>query len=137
VTAATGLLEAVHKLRVSQARAHYGGNLVSGAYLMELMGDAATEVCVRCDGDEGLLAGYDSIEFLAPVHAGDFLEVRAQVTRMGRTSREVSFEIFRYAEPRPDLSPSAADLIDNPEVVARATGTCVVPADRQRRRRGE
>jgi 3-aminobutyryl-CoA ammonia-lyase len=120
------------RLRLSQADAHYGGNLVAGAKLIELFGDVATELCIRSDGDEGLFAGYSSIEFLAPVYSGDFIEVRGTITRVGNTSRQMDFEVVRYAVARPDISDSAADLIDEPEPIARATGTCVVPAERQR-----
>ena len=125
-------IETIHRLRLSQADAHYGGNLVAGGRLMELFGDVATELCIRNDGDEGLLAGYSSVEFLQPLHAGDFIEVRARITRMGETSREMSFEVWRYARPRPDVSDSAADLAADPEQVARATGTCVVKKNKQR-----
>lgn len=120
------------RLRMSAADAHYGGDLVAGGRLMELLGDVATELCIRSDGDEGLLAGYSSVEFLRPVVAGDFLEVRGQIMRRGETSREMRFEIFRYARPRPDVSDSAADLLGEPELVARASGTCVVRTERQR-----
>jgi 3-aminobutyryl-CoA ammonia-lyase len=101
---------------------------------MELFGDLATELCIRADGDEGLFAGYSSVEFLAPLHAGDFIEVTGSITRQGNTSREMAFEVLRYAKPRPDVSDSAADLLGDPEVVARAVGTCVVKQDRQRSR---
>jgi 3-aminobutyryl-CoA ammonia-lyase len=121
-----------HRLRLSHADAHYGGGLVSGAKVMELFGDVATELCIRSDGDEGLFAGYSSVEFLAPLHAGDFVEVRASIIRAGQTSREMTFEVYRYAGPRPDVSDSAADVLAEPELVARATGTCVVQSDRQR-----
>lgn len=123
-------IEAVHRLRLSQADAHYGGNLVAGGRLMELFGDVATELCIRSDGDEGLLAGYSSVEFLQPLYAGDFVEVRARITRVGESSREMAFEVWRYARPRPEVSESAADLED--ALVARATGTCVVRKEKQR-----
>ncbi|HEX2058133.1 MAG TPA: hotdog fold domain-containing protein [Actinomycetota bacterium] len=125
-------ISATHRLRVSAADAHYGGGLVAGARLLELFGDLATELCIRSDGDEGLFAGYSNVEFLAPVRAGDFLEVRGSIVRAGRTSREMQFEVVRYAVARPDVSDSAADILDEPEPVARATGTCVVRQDRQR-----
>ncbi len=99
---------------------------------MELFGDVATELCIRTDGDEGLLAGYSSVEFLQPLYAGDFIELRARITRMGGTSREMAFEVWRYARPRPDVSDSAADIEARPEQVARATGTCVVKKEQQR-----
>jgi 3-aminobutyryl-CoA ammonia-lyase len=125
-------VKAAHRLRLSNADAHYGGNLVAGAKLMELFGDVATELCIRSDGDEGLFAGYSSVEFLAPVHAGDFIEVRGHIIRAGETSREMDFEVVRYAHPRTDISDSAADVLAEPETVARARGTCVVKKDRQR-----
>lgn len=125
-------MTAALRLRLSQADAHYGGNLVAGAKLMELFGDVATELCIRSDGDEGLFAGYSSVEFLAPAYAGDFIEARGTITRVGNTSRQMDFEVVRYAAARPDISESAADLLEEPEAIARATGTCVVPKDRQR-----
>src|SRR5918996_3669123 len=126
-------LSAHLRLRLSQADAHYGGNLVAGAKLMELYGDVATELCIRSDGDEGLFAAYSSVEFLAPLHAGDFVEVRGKIITTGNTSREIEFEAYRYASPRPDVNESAADVLEEPELVGRATGTCVVKKDRQRR----
>lgn len=125
-------ISATHRLRLGQADAHYGGGLVAGARLLELLGDLATELCIRSDGDEGLFAGYSNVEFLAPVRAGDFVEVRGHIAKSGRTSREMQFEVVRYAVARPDVSDSAADILDEPERVARATGTCVVRQDRQR-----
>ena len=126
------LIEATHRLRLSLADAHYGGSLVSGARLVELIHDVATELCIRSDGDEGLFAGYSSVEFLKPVHAGDFVEVVGTIVRRGRTSREMNFRVVRYAGPRPDVSDSAAEVLEHPEVVAQATGTCVVKAEKQR-----
>ncbi|MFN2593853.1 MAG: hotdog fold domain-containing protein [Actinomycetota bacterium] len=120
------------RVRISAADAHYGGGLVAGAKVLELFGDVATELCIRTDGDEGLFAGYSSVEFLGPVTAGDFLEVTGEVTRIGETSREISFTAVRYAKSSPEVSDSAADLTASPEPVARAIGTCVVLKDRQR-----
>ena len=128
----TERISASHRLRLSPADAHYGGDLVAGGRLMELIGDLATELCVRSDGDEGLLAGYSSVEFLAPVRAGDFIEVHGVIVAAGQSSRKMEFEVVRYAGPNLDVSESAADLFDEPELVARATGTCVVKKERQR-----
>ena len=125
-------MRAALRIRLSQADAHYGGNLVAGGRIMELFGDVATELSVRHDGDEGLLAGYSSVEFLAPVHAGDFLEVTAEISKVGNSSREVAFTAHRYVRPRPDVNDSAADLLDEPDLVARATGTVVVKPEKRR-----
>ncbi len=125
----------VLRVRLSQADAHYGGGLVDGARVLALFGDAATELLVRHDGDEGLLRAYRSVEVLAPSHAGDFLEVEAELVRVGDTSRDLRFVARKVIAPRPDLAGSAADVLDPPVVVCRAEGTCVVPRERQRRSR--
>lgn len=117
------------RLRVGAEQAHYGGGLVDGAFVMKLFGDAATELLVRRDGDEGLFRAYASVEFLAPVHGGDYLEVEAELTGAGRTSRQIRFEARKVIAPS---GGSAAQVLDPPQVVARATGTCVVPLDKQR-----
>jgi 3-aminobutyryl-CoA ammonia-lyase len=125
-------MKAILRLRMSQLDAHYGGNLVDGARILALFGDAATELCIRHDGDEGLLRAYDSVDLLAPTFAGDYLEVEAELVKVGNTSRRMRFEARKLIRPRPDLSDSAAEALDEPVVVCRATGTCVVPKDRQR-----
>jgi 3-aminobutyryl-CoA ammonia-lyase len=124
------------RMRMSQADAHYGGNLVDGARMLQLFGDVATELLVRHDGDEGLFRAYDTVEFLAPVHAGDYVEATGEITRVGPTSRAMRFEARKVVVPRPDLSDSAAEVLAEPVVVCRATGTCVVPKDKQRVLRG-
>ena len=119
-------------LRISEHDVHYAGGLVDGARLMALFGDAATELCIRHDGDEGLLRAYDSVEILAPTHAGDYLEVEAELVEVGNTSRTMRFEARKIVRPRPALSNSAAEALAGPVVVCRATGTCVVPKEKQR-----
>jgi len=121
------------RLRLSQADAHYGGNLVDGARMLALFGDVATELLIRHDGDEGLFRAYDAVEFLAPVRAGDYVEATGEITRVGTTSRAMRFEARRVIAARPDLSDSAAEVLEEPVVVCRASGTCVVPREKQRR----
>jgi len=121
------------RVRMSNSDAHYGGNLVDGARVTALFGDAATALLVYNDGDEGLFVAYDSIEFKAPVFAGDFLEVVARIESVGNSSRTISFEARKIIAAKPDVGPSVADVLDPPVVVATARGTCVVPSKRQRR----
>jgi 3-aminobutyryl-CoA ammonia-lyase len=116
-----------HKRYVPYSHAHYGGNLVDGAYGLGMFGDVATELCVRTDGDEGLFAGYSSVEFLAPIQAGDVLEATATLTRVGNRSRDLTLEARVVCRAAPDRGPSSADVLDEPIVVTRATGTVVVP----------
>jgi 3-aminobutyryl-CoA ammonia-lyase len=120
------------RVRMAQTDAHYGGDLVEGARMLELFGDVATELLVRHDGDEGLFRAYDAVEFLAPVRAGDYVEAEGEIVKVGRTSRAMRFEARKVISSRPDLSDSAAEVVSPPVVVCRASGTCVVPADRQR-----
>ena len=116
-----------HRRYVPYSHAHYGGNLVDGAYVLAMFGDVATELCIRTDGDEGLFAGYDEVAFRAPVMGGDVLEATATVTRVGTRSRAVSFEARVVCRSNPDVSASAATVLENPLVVTTATGTVVVP----------
>ncbi len=94
-------MEAKLKVRMSMHDAHYGGNLVDGARVLSLFGDVATELLIRHDGDEGLFRAYSSIEFLAPVYAGDFIEVVAKIVKVGNTSRTMEFEAWKIISPEP------------------------------------
>lgn len=113
--------------------AHYGGSLVDGARMLALFGDVATELLIRLDGDEGLFASYDSVEFLAPVYAGDYIEAQGRIVAVGRASRRMEFEARKIIAARPEIGESAADVLDPPVVVCRASGTCVTPKAKKRR----
>lgn len=121
------------RLRMGSHDAHYAGNLVDGAKMLQLFGDVATELLIRSDGDEGLFVAYDSVEFLAPVRAGDYIEAVGHIVSMGKSSRKMVFEA-RKVISAVDLpgQPSACDVLPEPVTVCRASGTCVVPADCQR-----
>jgi 3-aminobutyryl-CoA ammonia-lyase len=121
------------RLRMSAHDAHYGGNLVDGARILALFGDVATELLIRLDGDEGLFVAYDAVEFLAPVYAGDYVEAEGRIVRVGNTSRRMEFEARKVIAARPELGESAADALDPPVVVCRASGTCVTPKEKKRR----
>jgi 3-aminobutyryl-CoA ammonia-lyase len=119
-------LSVTHRRYVPYGHAHYGGNLVDGAYLLAMFGDVATELCIRSDGDEGLFAGYDEVQFVAPLRAGDVVEATGTITRVGRRSRTVRFEAAVVCRAAPHRSASAADVLAEPLAVVRATGTVVV-----------
>lgn len=121
------------RMRMSAHDAHYGGNLVDGAKMLALFGDVATELLIIQDGDEGLFCAYDKVEFLAPVFAGDFIEAVGEITHVGNSSRKMVFEARKVIVPRTDISASAADVLPEPVVVCRASGTCVVPKNCQRK----
>ncbi len=127
-------MKAMIRLRMGTHDAHYGGNLVDGARMLSLFGDVATELLIRHDGDEGLFRAYDMVEFLAPVHAGDYIEAEGEIVSVGNTSRKMRFVARKVIRAAPELSESAAELLDPPIVVCRASGTCVVPKEKQRRK---
>jgi 3-aminobutyryl-CoA ammonia-lyase len=120
-------LRVTHRRYVPFSHAHYAGDLVDGAYSLGLFGDVATEVCIRTDGDEGLFASYSDVQFRAPVRAGDLLEVTAEIVAVGRRSRTLAFTVHVVGRGRPDRSPSAAGLLEEPIVATTATGVVVVP----------
>ena len=125
------LEESLIRVRVSAAEAHYGGGLVDGARVLELFGDAVTEILIRHDGDEGLMRAYSEAEFLAPVRAGDYLEVRAELVNVGNTSRTIRCIAHRVIELA-DANGSAARVLREPVLVAKAVAVAVVPSARRR-----
>jgi 3-aminobutyryl-CoA ammonia-lyase len=116
-----------HRRYVPHSHAHYGGNLVDGAYGLGIFGDVATELLIRTDGDEGLFAAYSEVEFVAPIQAGDVIEATATLLRVGSRSREIAFEARVVCRSAPVKGPSAAVVLDPPVIVTRARGTVVAP----------
>jgi 3-aminobutyryl-CoA ammonia-lyase len=123
-------LESVIRLRMSGADAHYGGGLVDGARIAELFGDAVTEVLIRHDGDEGL-SRVMTTEFLAPVRSGDYIEIRATLVAVGKSSRRIECTAHKIIELI-DPNGSAARVLERPILVAKAVDIAVVPLDKQR-----
>ncbi|NMM34175.1 MAG: 3-aminobutyryl-CoA ammonia-lyase [Phycicoccus sp.] len=117
-----------HRRYVPYSHAHYAGNLVDGAYSLAAFGDVATEMCIRTDGDEGLFASYSDVQFLAPIRAGDCIEIEATLVRVGSRSREMTFEVRVIARGNPDRGESSADILDKMVVATTARGVVVVPS---------
>ena len=118
--------------RLGSEDAHYGGNLVAGAKQLEIIGDLITELAMRFDGDEGLFRAYESVEFLHPLYAGDWIEAKGRIVRTGNSSRSCEFEVWKIGGARSDVSESAAEFLDEPILTCRAVGTTVVPKEHQR-----
>ena len=130
-------MKAALRVRMSAHDAHYAEELVDGARILGLFGDLATELLIRLDGDEGLFRAYETVEFLAPVFAGDFIEATAELVTIGNSSRKIRFEAKKVISNvrAGGSAPSAADVLPFPLLVARAIGTCVVPKEMQRQPR--
>ena len=120
-------MQVSHRRYVPYSHPHYAGNLVDGAYSLAAFGDVATELCIIADGDEGLFASYSDVQFLAPVRAGDCIDITARVVRVGTRSREIDFEVRVVARGNPSRGESAADVLDPPIVATTARGVVVVP----------
>ena len=132
----TNLPEANLKIRMSSKDAHYAGNLVDGARILNLFGDLATELTIRLDGDEGLIRAYDNVEFLEPVYSGDFLELNAKIISVGLTSRKIVFKAYKIITSSKESSfDSSCDVLENPILVAKASGTCVVLKEKQSKKK--
>ncbi|WP_199035113.1 hotdog domain-containing protein [Glycomyces salinus] len=116
-----------HRRYIPYSHAHYGGDLVDGAYALAMFGDVATEICVRTDGDEGLFASYADVQFKAAIRAGDVVEATGTVTRTGNRSRTIEFTLAVVCRAEPGRGESAAAVLTEPIVATTATGTVVVP----------
>lgn len=126
--------EVMIRVRMSSHDAHYAGDLIDGAKMLELFGDVATELLIRHDGDEGLFVAYDNVEFLAPIYVGDYIEATGHISSVGNTSRKMNFIARKVITATKDAEfESAADVLSEPLIVGRASGTCVVLKERQRR----
>ena len=122
-------MRVTHRRYVPYSHAHYAGNLVDGAYSLALFGDVATELSIQSDGDEGLLASYSDVQFLAPVRAGDVLEIACELVRVGTRSRVVELTVHVVARSAPTVDrPGAARVLEPPLLATTATATVVVPA---------
>ncbi|WP_399097104.1 hotdog fold domain-containing protein [Streptomyces sp. BBFR2] len=115
------------RLRIGQEDAHYGGGVVDGARILRLFGDLVTEITVRTDGDEGLLAQYHDVRFAAPVRPGDYIEARGRLVRSTRLRRVVELEAHKVIAGSPEDGPSRAYVLDEPQLVCAATATTVIP----------
>lgn len=128
------MAKAMIRVRISSHDAHYAGDLIDGARMMELFGDVATELLIRHDGDEGLFVAYDKVEFLAPVYVGDYIEASGEITKVGNTSRRIEFEARKVITSAKEAEfDSAADVLEKPIIACRARGTCVVALEKQRK----
>ncbi len=126
----TDPIQSLIRLRMSTSDGHYAGGLVDGARILQLFGDAVTEALIRHDGDEGLMRTMNS-EFLAPVRSGDYLEVRAKLIAVGKSSRTfecTAHKIIELVAPED----SAANVFAEPILVVKAQAVAVVPLNKQR-----
>jgi 3-aminobutyryl-CoA ammonia-lyase len=118
------------RVRLGLHDTHYEQGLIPAATLMRLFADCASEVGIAVDGVDGYLAAYENAEFFKPVHAGDYVEIRARLLTRGNRSRRIGIEAHRVLEHK-DLGDglSGAHRHDPPELIARAVMVGVRPRE--------
>ncbi|HET7740991.1 MULTISPECIES: hotdog domain-containing protein [unclassified Mycolicibacterium] len=121
------MTQIVHRRYVSHGDAHYAGGLVDGAFVMRIFGEVATELSILTEGDEGLLAGYEVVDFHAPVLAGDLLEVTGRIASVGRRSRRLELEAHVTSRADPTHRESGAICLAEKKLVTSAVAVLVVP----------
>lgn len=95
------VIETTIRLRLSPNDAH------DGAEILPLFGDAADELLL---------------------YAGNFLEMADRLEHVGNTSKNISMAAYNRIEAgMKPAHPYVARVLEQPFLVARATGTCVVP----------
>lgn len=115
---------------------HYPDGVISLGIIMELFGMAGGKLSMMMDGDTGLARAYENVEFLAPAYQGDYVRVDCRLISVGRTSRKRSYEAWVVARQHGiGELPSHGEILAKPILVARATGTAVVPLAHQRKSR--
>jgi len=125
--------EVMLRVRVTEKDVHYTGGLVNGAWVLGLFGDVGTELLIRYDGDEGMSRAYSNVDLLVPIHAGNYIEAVGKIVKVGNTSRTIELEARNVISSANIADqPSAAEVLDKPVLVAKATLTCVVPKHLQR-----
>lgn len=120
--------DATLRVRLGTKDTHYGGGLIPAATVMRLFADCTTEIGIRDNGRPGLLAAYETAEFLLPLRSGDYVEIRAAVLSRGRRSRRIALEAWRLMRaPAEDAPRRDYTLCDPPELAARGIMISVAP----------
>jgi len=73
--------QATLRMRMSARDAHYGGNLVPGARILEIFGDLITDLAIQQDGDEGLFRAYQSVEPISAIPQPTFSKTPSSSAR--------------------------------------------------------
>ena len=116
--------EWTHIVRPGADDCHYRNYLVSGARLLQYVGD-----CIAClssvrEGTGGSIVNFNA-NFRYEVHAMDELHIKLKLEKMGTTSRLYSFTITKTIEYAND-GRKVATLLDPPIVAVDGTVVLVV-----------
>lgn len=102
-----------------------------GYWSLRVVGEVVTDLLIRLDGHNSLLRRYESVDFLAPVHGGEYMRFSARLVAVGDTSRTMDFWVDKELAEGPDGWPHA-QVLETPVRVVQGRAICVVPrrADR-------
>jgi acyl-CoA hydrolase len=116
------------RVRLGLHDTHYRDGLIPAATILRLFADCSSELGIRTDGTDGYLAAYEKVEFLKPVYAGDYIEIRARRLSKGNRSRRTAVEARRAMQAK-ELGGGLSGGIfhDPPELVAHAIMVGVRP----------
>jgi 3-aminobutyryl-CoA ammonia-lyase len=119
--------DATLRVQLGLKDTHYRGGLIPAATVMRLFADCTTEIGIRDNGRPGLLAAYEKTEFLLPLRAGDYIEIRAMVVSRGRRSRRIALEAWRLERAPAYGAGGDYALSDPPKLAARGMMISVAP----------
>ncbi len=123
-------LEGFLRVRLGMHDTHYAKGLIPAATVLRLFADCSSELGIRIDGVDGYLAAYEKVEFLKPLYAGDYVEVRARRLSTGNRSRRTQVELHRCMERRELAGGLSGGIFhDPPELVAHGVMIGVRPRD--------
>jgi hypothetical protein len=103
----------------------------------DFIGDVETELMILNDGDESLCLGYTDVELYEDAYAGDQLNFRAEMLKVGNTSRTCRVSTYKVATPAyrmgiKDAKPGDMYYFDPPKLITEGTVVLVVKKELQR-----
>ena len=112
---------------------HYANGVISAGIITELFGMVGGKLSLMLDGDDGFMRAFEELEFILPAYQGDYVRATATLLSVGKTSRRRLYEAHVVARTTGiGPYPTSGEILKEPLLIARAYGTAVVPADRQR-----
>ena len=115
---------------------------ISAGRQYDFIGDAITEQMILNDGDESLDLGYFRTNFHGDAYVGDMIRYKAELIRIGGSSRDCSFKVYKLAETARRAGAEyfkEGDMVwfDEPELLIDGTVRLVVKKQLQRGKQPE
>lgn len=103
----------------------------------DFIGDVETELMILNDGDESLCLGYTDVELFEDAYVGDQLDFKAELIRVGSTSRTCRVSTYKVATlasrmGKKDAAPGEMHYFEEPKLISDGTVVLVVKKDVQR-----